>query len=552
MPSRDYYLPARRLVDQADASLVKAPRVPRSKFVGAWTRKTAFDAGYLYPILVEEVMPGDYLSYDVTAYLRMSTPLFPIFDNQRVDTHFFFVPCRLVWEEWEAFMGEQADPDEDIDALSVPVVPLTSVTNSIGSIYDHFGLPTVGQLTPGETLNVNALPFRAYNLIYNEWFRDQNLQDSLVVDIGNGPDDPADYALVRRNKFHDYLTSALPFPQKFTAPRVAMEGIAPVQGIGLRDFAGGPSNSMLNWLQTEGDVVYDWAYELSQAAFDPALLTVGIQANSPTHPTEPGYPLIFAHMTGDVSFDLTAFREAILVQELLERDARGGTRYIELIKNHFGVNSLDARLQRPEYIGGGSSQLTITPIAQTAPTASAPLGALGAAGTAAGSHRANYAATEHGYIIGLLSVRTELSYQQGISKMWTRESRLDFYWPTLAGLSEQAILRKEIFCTGDPDLDDQVWGYQERWQEYRTRLSEVTGIMRSAAAGTLDAWHLAQEFSPAPSLNSAFIQDDPPMDRVLAAGALADGQQYLADILYRRTRVAPMPTYGIPASLTHF
>lgn len=544
MPARDYYLPSRQLVNQADASIVATPRVPRSRFLGSWTRKTALDAGILYPIMVEEVLPGDHLTYDVTAYVRMATPLFPIFDNQRIDTHFFFVPSRLLWENWEKMLGSQQNPTDDID-YTVPTITYVEADAAVGGLIDHMGLPVDGQIGAAQDIVVNALPFRAYNLVYNEWFRDENLQDSAEVSNDDGPDDPDDYTLLRRAKFHDYFTSALPWPQKFTAPPMPLGGLAPVRGIGFQNAGGGTADE--DWLETGPSTQTFANAQVVGAVTNPAILRVGFEFNALGD-----QPLIFTDLAATVQGpSLTDFREAMLIQELLERDARGGTRYIELIKNHFGVTSQDARLQRPEYIGGGHTPLLITPIAQTAPTTGAPLGALGAAGSAAGSHHASYAATEHGYIIGLLSVRTELSYQQGISRLWTRSTRFDFYWPTLAGLSEQAILRKEIYATGEA-ADENIWGYQERWQEYRTRLSEITGIMRSQAAGTLDGWHLAQSFATPPALNSGFIEDDPPMDRVLAAGSLAQGQQYLADIMFRRTAVRPLPTYGIPASLTHF
>lgn len=547
MPRESYYLPERRLVNQQDAALVATPKVPRSKFVGSWTRKTAMDAGLLYPILIDEVLPGDHLTYDVTAYVRMATPLFPLFDNQRIDTHFFYVPSRILWDKWERIMGFQADPGDVID-LNVPKVEIGEAEATIGSLYDHFGLPTEGQINPAPAFYcVQVLPMRAYNMIWNKWFRDQNLQDSVEENTtSDGPDDPDDYVLLRRNKFHDYFTSALPWPQKFESPEIPLSGLAPVQGLGLQAAGvGGPAGA---FLETGGGTpTYGNPQTINAAGTLPVGLVIGVDGLPVT-----GEPQIFADLSQIDGITIGDFRQAMLLQELLERDARGGTRYIEVIKNHFGVNSPDARLQRPEYIGGGSTPLMITPIAQTAPTTGAPLGALGAAGSAAGSHHASYAATEHGYIIGLLSIRTELSYQQGTHRMWFKEDRYDFYWPTLAGLSEQEIRQGELFRTANTTLDFATFGYQERWQEYRTRYSEVCGIMRSYATGTLDAWHLAQEFSPAPALNSGFIEDDPPMDRVLAAGSLAVGQQYLADILYKRTAIRPIPTYGIPASLTHF
>ncbi|QCQ85066.1 major capsid protein [Blackfly microvirus SF02] len=530
--------PQRNLVSQADSATIENAQVPRSKFHNQWSRKTTFDAGKLYPILVDEILPGDHMNYSITAYVRITTLLFPMFDSQRIDTHFFFVPCRLVWDNWVRFMGEQDAPSSPApDSFSVPQVSVGSDA-SIGSIYDHYGIPTwTAQLAA--VIQINSMPFRAYNLIYNTWFRDQNIQDPFTLRKGDTGDISTDFNIAYRAKSHDYFTSALPWPQKFTAPTVPIGGLAPVHGFGVagaHTTAGG-----LSVAETQGIRTY----------------TSGLQDLNNNFVMEydlpSSLPKIYADLAATSGVAINTLRQAWLVQQLLERDARGGTRYVELIRSHFGVTNPDFRLQRPEYIGGGQSPLNITPIAQTAPTAGQPLGALGAAGTSGGTHRASYAATEHGYVIGLLSVKSELSYQQGIPKLFDRKSRYDFYWPTLAGLGEQAIKRREIYATGLPNNDDLIFGYQERWQEYRTRQSDITGLMRSSAgAGTYDGWHLAQNFVAPPVLNSAFIVDAPPMPRVLAAATLATNQQYQADIMYQRTAVRPIPTYGTPVTLGRF
>lgn len=543
MPRNEYYLPSRQLVSQDDAAMIESATIPRSRFTGSWTRKTSFDAGFLVPILVDEILPGDHMSYDITAYVRMSTPLFPIFDNQRIDTFFFFVPNRLLWDNWAKFMGEQANPLDSID-YTIPQVEMPETEEpGQNELFDHMGIPVLGQLvTPPESFFVNALPFRAYNRIWNEWFRDQNLQLSISQLTGDGPDSQGVYALRRRNKSHDYFTSALPFAQKFTAPNVPLAGIAPIFGIGA--VPGSVSSVSTAVTDTRGQAQsYPFFRDFADGVTNPTIL-----ANM----LSDGTPQIYADLTSATGVAINTFRQAFMVQALLERDARGGTRYVELIRSHFGVTNPDFRLQRPEYIGGGSTPLTLTPVAQTAPSAGVPVGALGAAGTASGSHRASYAATEHGYILGLINVRTELSYQQGLHKMWTRQTRFDFYWPAFAGLGEQEILRKEIYCTGDATNDNTLFGFQERWHEYRTRTSEVTGILRSTHTGTLDAWHLAQRFTAPPTLSEAFIEENPPMARVLAAGALAVNQQYLADILIQRTAVRPIPMFGTPALLGRF
>lgn len=546
MPTKDYYLPSRRLVSQNDSAIIENARVPRSKFIGSWTRKTAFDAGGIFPILVEEVLPGDHLRYQVTAYIRMATPLFPILDNQRVDTFFFFVPARLLWAKWAQFMGEQASsPSDPVESLVIPTVTSAAGGFPVGSLADHMGVPTVGQIGAGNQIAINALPLRAYNLIWNTWFRDQNIQSAADFTTADTGDLPTWYVTRARNKSHDYFTSALPWPNKFTAPSIPLVGNAPIKGIGVT----GSNNTAgtVNVYETDtGLAAYDF-YASMTAATIAASPKIRMEGNSGT-----SKPLVYADLAAVSGVAINTLRQAFLVQELLERDARGGTRYVELLKSHFGVTNPDYRLQRPEYIGGGSTPLNITPIAQTAPSAEGSVGTLGGTGTAAGQHTASYAATEHGYILGLINIKSELSYQQGLHRMWTRSTRYDFYWPALAGLGEQAILRREIYMTGVNAEDLYVFGYQERWHEYRTRYSEVTGLMRSYVADTLDTWHLAQSFASAPLLNGTFLADNPPMTRVLAAGSLATNQQYLADIMFQRTAVRPIPTFGTPVRLGRF
>lgn len=546
MPREGYYLPTRNLVNQNQASVIERANVPRSKFIGSWTRKTAFSASHLVPFLVDEILPGDHMTYNVTAYIRMATPLFPILDNQEVHTFFFYVPNRILWTNWVKFMGEQTNPTDSI-AYTVPTIELLVADMLPNTIFDHMGLPV--QFSAAQDIDVNALPFRAYNKIWNAWFRDENVDTSQVERTGDSGDVVADYVLARRRKQHDYFTSCLPWPQKFTAPATPLSGTAPIIGIGIDGIA--THNVANNFVETGGGVVsYPnyWSWN-DLAATDATHEGGAIRADGSA-----GNPLVFADLSAATGVTINAFRQAFMIQTLLERDARGGTRYTELIRSHFGVINPDFRLQRPEYIGGGITPIQITPVAQTAPTEDAVLGTLGAAGTAAGQHRASYAATEHGYIIGLINIRTELSYQQGLHKMWSRSTRYDFYWPALAQLGEQAVLTKEIYSLGDAALDDVVFGYQERWQEYRTRYSDVTGYMRSEFTGTLDAWHLSQRFSPAPTLSAAFLKDDAItiLTRVLAAGALAVDQQYYADILIKRTAVRAIPTFGTPATLGRF
>lgn len=537
-----FQLPTRRLVSQENAAVIENARVPRSRFEGSWTRKTAFDADYLVPIMVDELLPGDHMKYDVTAYVRMSTPLFPLLDQQTIDTFFFFVPARLLWTNWNRFMGEQPQPGDSID-YTIPQVQSGAGGFPVGGLADHFGLPTVGQIGGGLVHQVNALPFRAYNLIWNQWFRDENLQSPTTVSLGNGPDyGPSTYGLLKRAKAADYFTTALPWPQKFTPPVLPFGTTAPVLGIGIKDDATIVNDGGLYW-EANGNLT-PFLYNVRASEANKVVIRTPNDLDA--------IPEIYADLTNAGSVSINTLREAIQIQGLLERDARGGTRYTEVIRSHFGVINPDFRLQRPEYIGGGRTPLQITPVAQTAPTEGQPVGALGAAGTAVGSHSASYAATEHGYVIGLINVRSELSYQQGQHRMWSRQTRYDFYWPALADLGEQSILRKEIYATADPTNDDAVFGYQERWHEYRTRTSEVVGIMRSTATGTLDTWHLAERFNTAPLLNGSFVASSTPMARVLAAGSTAEGQQYIGDLLIRRVATRPIPMFGTPATLGRF
>lgn len=521
-----YQLPARKLASQQDSAMIQRPDVPRSKFVGSFTRKTTFNSGLLIPFLVDEVLPGDHLKYDCTAYVRMATPYFPLMDNQRIDTHFFFIPNRLVWDNWVKFMGEQTNPSSSIN-YTVPAVLVGNST--VGTLEDYFGLHNIG-LVAG--IRTNSLPWRAYNLVYNEWFRDENLINSVTVFTGDADQIYTDYQVLRRAKSHDYFTSALPWPQKFTAPSIQ----SAVSGLGIAaadlNVGTGPIAAVIDTFSQPNNTSYSNAYNMTVPYWMKA--------------TAAGYPQVYAEAS------VNSFRQAFLVQQLLERDARGGTRYTEIVRSHFGVVSPDARLQRPEYIGGGSMALNITPVAQTTGGAGT-LGVLGAAGTSVGKHTASYASTEHGIILGLISVRSELSYGQGIPRMWSRQTRYDYYWPSLAGLGEQAILRKELYADGS-SADNNVFGYQERWHEYRTRYSEVTGRFRVDVPNTLSAWHLSQNLISNNTLNKTFIEDTPPMSRVLAAGAEAANQniEYLADILVQREAVRPLPMFGTPVTLGRF
>lgn len=546
-----------RSVDPHNFAMIPRADIPRSVFKMDYNHKTTFSAGDLVPIYLQEVLPGDSFNVRLTAFCRLATPIYPIMDNIHLESFFFFVPMRLVWANARKFWGEQDSPADSI-AFTVPQIVSPAGGFARFGIYDYMGLPCTPNLG-ANTISISALPLRAYALIYHEWFRDENLVNSTRPTQGDGPDLSTAYSLFKRGKRHDYFTSALPWPQKGTAAPLIVSGTAPVKtastiqqsGIQTQMYitnaAGGITPAQQITLATGTATLGGVSREVVTTALANATGTGG------------WYPAnLYADLSAAAGSTINQLRQAFQIQRLLERDARGGTRYTEIVRSHFGVISPDARLQRPEYLGGGHSAINVQPIAQQTQTGltggSTPLGTLGAVG--AGIVRGdgfNQSFTEHGYIIGLVNVRADLSYQQGIRKLWSRSTRYDFYFPVFAHLGEQAILNKEIYAKGDAN-DALVFGYQERWAEYRYHPSEITGAFNSTFTTPLDAWHLSEEFASLPALNSTFITDptEATLRRALAVGAAADDQQLIGDFFFDQTVARPLPMYSVPGMMDHF
>lgn len=512
-------------------SQVAEVNIKRSVFDLSCSNKTAINSGKIYPVYFRDVVPGDTFNLKTSSLVRLNTPITPFMDNIYVDTHFFFVPFRLVWENWTKFMGERDNPNDSIDYV-MPQVDRPSGGYGVETIYDYMGLP----------INVNmetthSLRLRAYNLIWNEWYRDQNLQDSVEVPKGDGTDNHTTYKLLRRGKRHDYFTSCLPAPQKGDDVTISLGNFAPVVSDGSQiKFTNGVSNASL-MMNTAGS-----------ATFHPI---PGATGPASFLGTQTGLQTDLSAVSG---ISINALREAVAIQTFLEKDARYGTRYIELNRAHFGVISSDARLQRPEYLGGGSHPIQINPVTQqSASNEVSPQGNLGAFGQGV-SHGIGFIKSfeEHGVILGLTSIRADMTYQQGLDRELTHKTRYDFYFPEFAHLGEQAVLNKEIVTRGNAE-DDDVFGYQERYAEMRFGRNIITGKMRSAFSGSthqsLDIWHLAQKFSDSnsvlqhPHLNADFIEERPPISRIIA---VQDEPEFKADFWFDIKATRPLPTYSTP------
>lgn len=544
-------------VMQHDFSRVPKINRPRSAFNHNHGYTSAFDSGKLIPILVAPVYPGDTHNVHLEAFLRLTTPVKPALDNLWADTHFYFCPNRLVHSNFVKMMGEQENPGDSIDFLE-PIVTIPNGGVPEQSLLDYMGIPL-----DSEGVEISAIPLRAHNLIFNKCFRDENMQDSLPVPMDDGPDDLADYDIYPRGRRYDYFTQALPWPQKGDPVTIGIAGMASVVPVDSGSTLGVPNSPV----------------EFNQAGFGTVSLSAnGSSGNVWTDQTDGGTPdavtaqvvangipaanfngFLQANLSTAAAVTIDALNEAVQMQSFLQRDGRGGTRYTELIQSHFDVISPDARLQIPEYLGGGTSPITFHPVAQTTAGPATPtninaqgnLAAFATASLRPSDHGFNKAFVEHGFIIGYISIRADQRYQQGLQRFWSRRSRFDYAWPEFSHLGEQAILEKEIFCQAqsviDPDTDEPwnetVFGYVPRYDDLRYFPSLITGRMRSTASTPLDVWHYAVKYEEPPVLDAAFIEDVPPVDRNLA---VQNEPEFYADLFFHYTCVRAFPTYGIP------
>jgi hypothetical protein len=514
---------------QHNFSVVPSVKTTRTRFIRDSAFHTTFDAGWLVPFYVDEVIPGDSININTTHFCRLATPIKPLMDNLWLDIHYFFVPNRLVWDNWVKLQGERDNPDDDID-YTVPEMTSPGGGYAVGSLYDYMGLPT-----GVAGYKHSALPLRCYNLIYNTWYRPQDICDSVTVDKGDADSDPANYVLLKRAKRHDYFTSCLPYPQKGDEVLLPLGDEIPL----MAGFVNA-NDSTPYAVKTGSSGLY-----ISDPVGVPDYTAIGINGVADTSQA--------------TAASINSLREAFQTQRLLERDARGGTRYPELLRSQYGViDPSYAVLQRPVYLGGNTSRLNVTPIPQNNASAAGttPQGNLAGMGTSSGQSGFVKSFTEHGWIIGIMSARADMNYQQGLERFWSKLTRYDFYLPVFANLGEQVVYNKEIYCqpdatdtggTGTPD-NNRIFGWQERYAEYRYKPSKITGLFRSTAAGTLDVWHVAQKFDNCPSLGQTFIEENPPIDRVIA---VPTEPHFFIDMYIGNVSTRILPMYSVPGLIDH-
>lgn len=519
-----------------------SPEVPRSRYLLEQRVRQTQNAAYLVPFFLEPVVPGDHFKGTSHIVARLATPIVPVLDNCELETFFFYYPNREAWIHWEDFVagGNYVTPK------------IVSPTGGFAalSIYDYMGIPTVGQITAGQTISVNAFPFRMYNEVYDKWFRDQNLVTAPTINKGDGPDTYTDYALLRRAKRPDYFTTQLPWPQKGTAVSIPLGTTAPVVG-----NASQPIPNFINTAETSGVHAMFFTNADANMTWAGALPTAGGTAKWATESQVAGATGLIADLSTATAATVNTWRTAIAMQQFLEKQARGGSRYNEIIWEQFKVRVEDFRVRRPEYVGGGKMMITTQPVPQTSATdTETPQGNLAGYSQGSGSHYMRYAAKEHGYIMGLVQVRCWLSYQQGLRRHWSYNTMFDYPWPVFTHLGEQATLQQEIFCTGTDATDIGTFGYMPRYDELRHIPNVINGLFRSTTANNIDIWHYGEEFGSAPALNSTFIldQSDTVLARSMAIGEEAAGQQILLDVLHEIDATRPIPTYAVPGLLPRF